>query len=86
MKTEKNLLEIAKEKAEKYRFDGVEDLKITWKGFHVFEGYFKPDVDGNPPCTGLPQFILLDEKGNEYKEMLSDEETFEIMDLLPDKE
>lgn len=86
MKTEKELLEIAMKIAKKGRFDGVEAVGIKWKGYNVFEMYFEPDEDGRPPCTGLPQYVLLDDEGNEYKEMLSYEETFEIMHLIPYEE
>ena len=83
MKTEKELLKIAKKIAKESRFDNVEAVWIKWKGYNVFEAYFNPDEDGNPPCTGLPQYILLDGNGNEYKEILSYDETFEIMGLIP---
>lgn len=86
MKTKEELLKIAEGKAKKERFFGVEDVGIAWKGYHVFEMYFEPDKDGRPPCTGLPQFLLLDDEGNERIKVLTDDETFEILGLLPDEE
>lgn len=86
MKTKEELLKIAERKAKEERFFGVEDVGIVWKGYHVFEMYFEPDKEGRQPCTGLPQYLLLDDEGNGRKEGLTDDETFEIMDLLPEDE
>lgn len=83
MKTEKELLEIAKKIAKETIFVDAEATGQKWKGFHVFEPILKPSPNGEIPCIGLPQFILLDDEGEEYKENLSYEETFEIFHLLP---
>lgn len=86
MKTEKELFEIAEKIAKETIFVGVEDSGIKWRGYHVFDPIVKESPNGEIPCIGLPQFILLDEDGNKYKENLSYEETFEICRLFPDYE
>lgn len=85
MKTEKELLEIAKKIAKETIFVDAETTGIKWKGYHVFDPILKESPKGEIPCIGLPQFILLDDEGNEYnKGILTYEETFEIMNLFPD--
>lgn len=84
MKTKIELLEIAKSTANKNGFDGVEPTGVKWKEYHVFEMYFEPDKNGNYPCIGMPQFLLLDDDGKGYGEMLSMEETFEILQMIPE--
>jgi hypothetical protein len=85
MKTEKELLEIANKIAKETIFVGAEATGIKWKGYHVFDPILKESPNGEIPCIGLPQFILLDDEGKEYnKGNLTYEETFEIMDLFPD--
>ena len=85
MKTEKELLEIAKKIAKETIFVDAEATGIKWKGYHVFDPILKESPNGEIPCIGLPQFILLDDEGNEYNNgILTYEETFEILHLFPD--
>lgn len=85
MKTEKELLEIAKKIAKETIFVDAEPTGIKWKGYHVFDPILKESPNEEIPCIGLPQFILLDDEGNEYnKGILTYEETFEILHLFPD--
>lgn len=85
MKTEKELLEIARKIAKETIFVDAEATGIKWKGYHVFDPILKESPNGEIPCIGLPQFILLDDEGNEYnKGILTYEETFEILHLFPD--
>lgn len=85
MKTEKELLEIAKKIAKETIFVDAETTGIKWKGYHVFDQILKESPNGEIPCIGLPQFILLDDEGNEYNNgILTYEETFEILHLFPD--
>ena len=82
MKTKEELLKIAEKIAKETIFVGVEETGITWNGYHVFEPILEPDPNGEIPCIGLPQFILLDDEGNEFR-ALEYEETFEIYGMLP---
>ena len=53
----------------------------------MFDPILEESPNGEIPCIGLPQFILLDDEGNEYnKGNLTYEETFEILALFPDDE
>lgn len=77
-------MKIAEKIAKDCIFDGVSDPGIMYRGLHVFEPYIETKEGEDTPCVGLPQFILLDDEGNEQMKNISYEETFEICRLFPD--
>ena len=87
MKTEKELLEIAKKIAKESIFVDAEATGEKWRGYHIFDPILKPSPNGEIPCIGLPQFIVLDDEGVEYNNgNLTYEETFEIFHLFIEDE
>lgn len=82
MKTKEELLKIAEGIAKETIFVGAEDTGLVWNGLHVFRPILAPRPNGEIPCIGLPQYILLDDEGVERKKDITQEETFEIMDLF----
>lgn len=86
MKTEKELLEIARKIAKESVYIDAEATGEKWRGLNIFIPILKPSPNGEVRCVGLPQYILLNDEGEEYKENLSHEETFEIFRLFIDDE
>lgn len=75
-------MKIAEKIAKETIFEGATDTETMYKGLHVFRPYLPPSPNGETACIGLPQYILLDDEGNEQMKNISQEETFEIMDLF----
>lgn len=81
MKTEKELLEIAKRIAKESIFVDAKATGKKWKGLHVFDPILKPSPNGEIPCIGLPQYIFLDDEGNEHS-LSEPDEVFEVIRFL----
>ena len=61
-------------------FDNAVRSVDKWNGVRLHVAIFNPGPDGNPPCTGLPQFIIFEDKKPRFA---TSDEIFKIMGITP---
>ena len=59
-------------------FDNAIRSVDKWNGVRLHVAIFNPGPDGNPPCTGYPQFIIFEDKKPRFA---TPKETYEIMGI-----
>lgn len=66
--------------AKQHGFDGAEPTGETWNDYDIYEPSYEPDEDGNYPCVGLPEFILV--KEGEIRTTRTEKEIWDVYHLV----
>jgi len=72
--------DIAIKFAKENRFDTAVRSGKKWNGELLYVAKFKNGPDGNPPCTGYPQFVIIE---NSIPRFATHNEILNIMGITP---